>query len=485
MSVRVRFAPSPTGFPHVGNIRTALFNWLFARHEGGKFILRVEDTDRTREIEGARQGIYDSLAWMGMDCDEGPQVGGDFGPYIQSERTGIYRDHIDRLLASGAAYKCFCTSERLTGLREAQEKNKQPTMYDRHCRGLTPAEVAAKEAAGEPLVIRLAMPLEGKTTYTDILRGEITFENKLLDDQILIKTDGFPTYHFANVVDDHLMEITHVIRAEEWLSSVPKHVRLYEAFGWTTPTWCHPSIILGADKQRLSKRHGATGILEFKEEGFLPPAMMNFLALCGWSPGDDREIMSREELIQAFSLDGIQKSPAVFDHEKLKWMNGHYIRELPLDEFAALCKPYLGDLPFDDEYIKAVIGLEQERVRTLAEIVAATSFFFDEDYPFDEKGVEKWFRKTDPAPVLDALAKRLESAGWNHDSLEATIDAVASDVGMENRSPVIHITRMALTGRTGGPGLFDLMAVMGRERVLGRIERARRFAGETHRAGEA
>lgn len=469
MSVRVRYAPSPTGFPHVGNLRTALFNWLFARHEGGKFILRIEDTDRSREVEGGREAILESLRWLGLTVDEGPEEGGPYGPYVQSERSQIYKEHVDALLLSGAAYKCYCSAERLTALREEQQANKQPTMYDRRCRSL-PAE----HASDDPHVIRLAMPTEGVTTYTDYLRGEISFENALLDDQVLVKTDGYPTYHFANVVDDHLMEITHVMRAEEWLSSVPKHVRLYEAFGWQPPVWCHPSILLGPDKQRLSKRHGATGALEFREEGFLPEAMVNFLALCGWSPGDDREIMTKEELIAAFSLDGIQKSPGVFDHEKLKWMNGHYIREMSSAAFAQACLRYLDEV--DPGYAEKVVGLEQERVRTLSEIAEATSFFFDEKFPFEEKGVEKWFRRPETPAMLDALATRVEAqADWSHDALEGMVGLVAGDLGLESRSPVIHVTRVATTGRTAGPGLFDLLSVLGKERVLRRIARAKAY----------
>ncbi len=473
MSVRVRFAPSPTGFPHVGNIRTALFDWLLARNMGGTFILRVEDTDRSREVEGAREGIKEALRWLGMDWDEGPDVGGPFAPYNQSERLSIYQPLYQQLLAQGDAYKCFCTSERLAGLRKSQEEAKKPTMYDRHCRQLSDAP------EGQPFVIRLKMPLEGKTVLHDYLRGDVEFDNALVDDPVLIKSDGFPTYHFAAMVDDHLMEITHVIRAEEWISSAPKHIRLYEAFGWQQPIWVHPSIILGPDRKRLSKRHGATEALAFRDEGVLPDALVNFLALCGWSPGDDREVMTRRELIEAFSLDGIQVSPAIFDHEKLKWMNGVYIRQMPLPVFGAACRPYLGEVDAPDEYIEAVVALEQERVRTLSEIKEATSFFFDEAFEYDEKGVEKWFRQGDPRPILEAMVRRLAAQEhWSADGLAPIADAVAEELGLEKRAPVIHTARVAISGRTGGPGLFDMMTVMGKDRVLRRIHRTL----ETHSA---
>lgn len=482
MSVRVRYAPSPTGSPHVGNIRTALFDWLLARHTpGGKFILRIEDTDRAREVPGAREEIMESLRWLGLDWDEGPGVGGPFGPYLQSERLDIYREQIAILLAKGAAYKCFCTPERLAALRDAQEKNKQPTMYDRTCRKLSGEEARRRESAGEPYVIRQALPTEGTTVVQDYLRGPIEFENALLDDPVLIKSDGMPTYHFAAMVDDHLMQITHVIRAEEWISSAPKHAQLFMAFGWEQPVWVHPSIILGPDKKRLSKRHGATAVLEFRNEGFLPDALVNFLALCGWAPGDDREVMTRDELIEAFSLDGIQTSPAIFDHEKLRWMNGVYIRQLAPERFVELCRPYLVEAKLvpetaDEEglaYQRRVLVLEQERIRTLPEIADAVSFFFRDDYPFDDKGVDKWFRKHDGRATLAAAANRLRALGtWTHDDLEAAVEDAAADLGLEKRAPVIHVLRIALTGRTAGPGLFELMEAMGRERVLARIERA-------------
>ncbi|MBU1878275.1 MAG: glutamate--tRNA ligase, partial [Chloroflexi bacterium] len=308
--VRVRFAPSPTGSPHVGNIRSALFTWLYARHTGGKFILRVEDTDQKRESATGLQDILDSLSWLGLNWDEGPDVGGPYGPYIQSQRLELYQKYAQQLLDSGHAYRCYCTPERLTALRQEQIKRKDSHVgYDRHCRFLSDAERAELEASGAPSVIRLAVPLEGQTSFHDLIHGDIAIDNALVDDQVLLKTDGFPTYHLAVVVDDHHMRISHVTRGEEWLPSAPKHILLYDAFGWTPPVFCHLPRVLGPDHKKLGKRHGATSVLAFRDMGYLPEALLNFLALVGWSYDDQTEIFSREELIRVFSLDKISAGP--------------------------------------------------------------------------------------------------------------------------------------------------------------------------------
>jgi glutamyl-tRNA synthetase len=299
--VRVRYAPSPTGMPHVGNIRTALFNWVFARHHGGKFIVRIEDTDRSRFVEGSEQAILQSLRWLGLDWDEGPEVGGPYAPYYQSQRLEIYQRIAHQLVEEGKAYKCFCTPEELEQMRAQQRaQGAAATMYDRRCRKLTPAEVKAREDAGLPYVIRFKMPLEGTVEYDDLIHGCTVFQNKLTDDFVMLKSDGFPTYHLANVVDDHLMEVTHVLRGDEWVSSMPRHLNLYKALGWEPPQFAHLPLLLGPDKQKLSKRHGAVEFTDFIRQGYLPEAMFNFLAICGWNPGDDREILSREEIIQLF-----------------------------------------------------------------------------------------------------------------------------------------------------------------------------------------
>ncbi|MFC1848428.1 glutamate--tRNA ligase, partial [Chloroflexota bacterium] len=327
-SIRVRFAPSPTGHPHIGNIRTALFNWLFARHHGGTFILRIEDTDQTRKVEGALESILESLRWLGLDWDEGPETGGDYGPYFQSERLGLYHKRFQQLLDSDHAYRCYCSTERLAQMRdEMAERKESVRSYDRRCRYLSPAERVQFESQGIAPVIRFKVPLEGQTTFHDLIKGDITFDNSELDDIVLLKSDGYPTYHLANIVDDHLMEISHVMRADEWLSSTPRHVLLYQALGWEPPQFAHLPMILGPDKAKLSKRHGATSIVEYRDQGYLPQAMMNFLAMLGWSLDDKTEIFSAEELVQHFSIDRISKAPAVFNRDKLDWINGLYIRK--------------------------------------------------------------------------------------------------------------------------------------------------------------
>ncbi|MGA2284712.1 MAG: glutamate--tRNA ligase, partial [Dehalococcoidia bacterium] len=322
MTVRVRFAPSPTGIPHVGNIRTALFNWLFARHEGGGFVLRIEDTDQTRLVSEALDAIVASLRWLGLDWDEGPEVGGPHGPYFQSQRLERYHRAADELIAKDAAYRCYCSPERLEQVRAEQTRRKEPPRYDRRCRFLSDAECAQEEATGIKPVVRFKTPLSGRTEFDDVVRGHVAFENETLDDFVLLKSDGFPTYHLANVVDDHVMEISHVLRADEWLPSTPRHLLLYAALGYAPPVFAHLPMILGPDRAKLSKRHGAVSLLEYKRQGYLPEVMFNFLGLLGWSLDDHTEIISREEFIRHFSLERIVKNPAIFDVEKLTWMNG-------------------------------------------------------------------------------------------------------------------------------------------------------------------
>lgn len=491
--VRVRYAPSPTGSPHVGNIRTALFNYLLARKTGGKFVVRIEDTDRAREVDGALQDILDSLRWLGIDWDEGPEVGGPFEPYFQSRRTEIYRDHVDRLLASGSAYKCFCTPEVLEEMREYQRINKLPTGYDRRCRSLTAEQVSENESAAMPYVIRLAMPLEGTTVFEDAVRGKVEYENRLIDDQVLLKSDGWPTYHLANVVDDHLQEITHVIRGEEWIASTPKHVVLYEAFGWTPPVFAHAPVIKGPDGSKLSKRHGDTRCLDYREKGFLGPAVANFIALIGWSPKDDREVLSLSEMADAFAIEGIQPSPGVFDIQKLHWMNGVHIRALSPEELFDAVRNYDESTDDDDylastarpalqsafnelpkEYVARALVLEQERVRLLSEFAEACEFFFSESFPFDEAAAEKWRERGHVPGMLAYLTTRLDGrVEMSEEDCEALVGDAAENAGLEKRGDAIHPIRLALTGRTKGPGLFELMALLGPERMRSRFEAAK------------
>lgn len=479
VNVRVRFAPSPTGLPHIGVIRTAVYDWLFARHTGGKFILRIEDTDRARLVPGAAEAIMESLRWLGTMPDEGPGIGGDYGPYLQSERLEIYREYARRLVDGGHAYYCFCTPERLAEMRKKQEAAKQPTGYDRACLTLSPDEAGERLSQGVPAVLRFKVPTSGRTTFHDIVRGEITFENSQLDDFVLMKSDGYPTYQFANVVDDHLMGITHVIRGEEWISSTPKHVLEYAAFGWEPPKFAHASLILGPDRAKLSKRHGAVSVLEYRERGFLPEAMLNFIALLGWSPGEDKEILSIEELIDRFTLEGIVRNPAIFDLQKAEWMNGVYIRASDLDRIAALCLPYLQEAGYVSEnpgpqefaYVREVVGLEQERLKVLSEIVEITEFFFKDQPDYDEKGMNKWLRRDYVPGLLEKLISALEGLDeFSIDKIDATVRSVGEEMGITG-GQIIHPIRMAVTGRTVGPGLFETMAVLGRERVLVRLNR--------------
>lgn len=491
--VRVRYAPSPTGSPHVGNIRTALFNYLLAKNHGGKFIVRIEDTDQTRKVEGALEDILESLRWLGIEWDEGPEKGGDFGPYFQSERLEIYRAHADQLMANGNAYKCFCTPEELEKMREYQKINKLPLMYDRRCRNKPREEIEQLEASGKPFVIRLAMPLEGTISFQDKVRGKVEYEAKVVDDQVLVKSDGWPTYHLANVVDDHLQGVTHVIRGDEWINSTPKHVVLYRAFGWDLPLFAHAPIIKGPDGAKLSKRHGDTRCLDYREKGYLPEAVANFIALIGWSPGDNREIMSMIELAEAFGIQGIQPSPGVFDLQKLQWMNGEYLRKLSQDQLYETVQQFDGsttDAEYleqpnrkllsnafasgDRAYVAKALTLEQERVKLLSEFPDACAFFFVDECVFDDGAVSKWKGQAHIGPLLDwYIAELSGKESVSVEECEQMINDATESLGLEKRAMAIHPTRVALTGKSTGPGLFDLMSLLGVERMLRRFTRAK------------
>jgi len=478
--VRVRFAPSPTGYPHVGNIRTAMFNWLLARHTGGKLILRIEDTDVARRVEGAVEAIMDSLRWLGIDWDEGPDVGGDYGPYYQSQRLELYQAAAERLVEQGDAYYCYCSPERLEELRAEQVKRKQPPGYDRLCRDLTKGECAQKDAEGIKPVVRFKIPLEGQTGYSDLIWGEVVVDNSTLDDFVLLKSDGYPTYHLANVVDDHAMEISHVIRAEEWISSTPRHLLLYKACGFEPPQFVHHPMILGPDRTKLSKRHGAVSILEYRETGYLPQTMFNFLSLIGWSLDDKTELMSRQELIDNFSLERIGKTGAIFNREKLEWMNGVYIRNLTADEFFEAVQPYLmmdiaagKALISDEEYVKAILPLVQERARTLVEVVELTQFFFVDELDYESSLlIGKNMDRDSTVGALKASQPKLNQLkAFDADSLEAVLRPLASELGLKT-GQLFAVLRVAVTGRTAAPPLFDTMAVLSKERCMKRIEAA-------------
>jgi len=477
--IRVRFAPSPTGLPHVGNIRTALFNWLFARHHGGSFIVRIEDTDVTRKVRGAVKAILDSLRWLGLDWDEGPEVGGEYGPYIQSERLGLYKEAAERLIAQGDAYLCYCSPERLEAMRAEQVRRKQPPGYDRCCRDLTPKERAKKEAEGITPVVRFKTPLEGQTRFNDLIYGEVVFEHSTIDDFVLLKSDGYPTYHLANVVDDHAMEVSHVIRAEEWLSSTPRHLLLYKALGFEPPQFVHHPMILGPDRSKLSKRHGAVSILEYREEGYLPETMFNFLALIGWSLDDKTELISRQELIKNFSLERIGKTGAIFNKEKLDWMNGVYIRKMTNDDFFEAVQPYLMTdeaagkaLIADEGYVRALLPLVQERARTLAEVVELTEFFFADQLDYEPNLLIGEISRESAAGALKAASQRLSQlVAFDAASLEGVLRPLAAELGLKT-GQLFGLLRVAVTGRTAAPPLFQTMAVLGRERCLKRIDAA-------------
>ncbi|MBI2831225.1 MAG: glutamate--tRNA ligase [Chloroflexi bacterium] len=476
--VRVRYAPSPTGFPHVGNIRTALFNWLFARHHGGSFIVRIEDTDVARTVEGAVEAILDGLRWLGLDWDEGPEVGGNHGPYFQSQRLKRYQEAADRLVAQGNAYRCYCSSERLDQMRAEQVKHKQPPGYDRACRTLTAEECGIREGQGIVPVVRFKVPLTGQTRTNDLIRGEVVFENSTLDDFVLLKSDGYPTYHLANIVDDHEMKVSHVLRAEEWLSSLPRHLLLYQAMGYQPPLFAHLPMILGTDRSKLSKRHGAVSITEYKEMGYLPETMVNFLALLGWSLDDKTEIMSREQLVQGFSLERVSRTAAIFNIEKLNWMNGVYIRTLTIDDFAQRSLPLLDKKlpaqvkrPLSLDYIRQLAPLFQERARTLAEVPELSDFFFVDELEYDAALlVGKKSTRESTLRCLEASRERiLKLDRFDKESLEGSLRPLAEELGVKT-GELFGALRTATTGRTAAPPLFETMAVLGKDLCLKRID---------------
>lgn len=495
--VRTRFAPSPTGRPHVGNIRNAIYSWLLARRFGGQFILRLEDTDRERYDPESETAIYEALRSLGLNYDEGPDCGGPAGPYVQSQRLEHYHEVVERLIQTGAAYRCWCDRERLARVREERQKREiHPYGYDKHCRSLPEEERARLLTSGAPFVVRLAIPDGGETSFEDVVRGRISYPNRELDDHVLLKTDGFPTYHLACVVDDHLMAITHVIRSEEWLPSTPRHVLLYQAMGWAPPLFVHPALIQGRDPQsgkvaKLSKRHGSVHVGEYLRQGYLPDALVNFLVLLGWSPGGDRELMTRAEMIELFDPASINASPSVFDPDKLLWMNGVYIRALPASELVQLALPYLIEAgllapeptPAELDYAGQALRLEHERLKTLSEIPEATRFFFEEPPQYDEAAVRKRLHREGAVPLLRRCLERMEAlSAWSAESLEEAVRATAEEAGAK-AGDIIHPVRVAVTGRMVGPSLFDTLAVLGRDRTLGRIRHAlERFGGESARA---
>ncbi|MCU0453963.1 MAG: glutamate--tRNA ligase [Bacteroidetes bacterium] len=474
MSVRVRFAPSPTGYLHVGGLRTALYNYLFAKHHGGSFVLRIEDTDQSRKVEGAVENLIRTLRWAGLDYDEGPEKGGPYGPYVQSERLSTYREHATRLVESGKAYYCFCTSERLDELRQKQQALKLPPSYDRHCRDLPREESAKRVADGEGHVVRMKVPIGGEMTFEDRIRGKVTIAHKVIDDQVLLKSDGFPTYHLAVVVDDHHMAITHVIRGEEWLPSTPKHILLYQYFGWDAPEFAHLPLLLNADRSKLSKRQGDVAVEDYRAKGYLRDAIVNFVAFLGWNPGDERELFSLEDLVRDFSLERVGKAGAVFNVEKLQWLNQQHLRRQGAADLVPQVRQLIVDRGWTvppDAAIERAIHLMRERVTFVHDFVEFSDYLFRDPDQFDpEARAKSW--PEGAADRVRRLADRLEGLStFDHPSIEAALKDLATDLQIKP-GLLVHPTRYALSGKTVGPGLYELMEFLGRETVLRRLRHA-------------
>jgi len=476
MAPRVRFAPSPTGYLHVGGARTALFNWLFARRLGGVLVLRIEDTDVERSSQEMVDGILDGLRWLGLDWDEGPKIGGSFGPYFQSERLDRHRAMAAQLVAQGHAYYCYCTTEELKAKRDAAEQSGAAWRYDRTCSALTRGEIAARERAREPRAIRFRVP-EGATRFDDLVHGPIEFDGANIEDFVLLRSDGQPTYQLSVVSDDREMKITHVVRGDDHISNTPKQILLYRAIGAEPPTFAHVPLILGPDRKRLSKRHGATSVTEYARQGYLPEAMFNFLAMLGWSPGDDRELFTRDELVQAFALEGISGGNAVFNPEKLDWFNQQHLMRLAPDDLALRLKPwleraglwdaaYLGDR---HAWFFAVLELLKPRAKRLEDFTKVGRFFFTDAIEYEAAAVDKHLR----APGMDEHLKAFDAAltaleAFDPASIEAALRATADARGVKAAS-LIHAVRVTVTGKTASPGLFEVLALLGRVRVRARM----------------
>ena len=478
--IRVRFAPSPTGYLHIGGARTCLFNWLYARRLGGKLILRIEDTDFERLKENSIEQILNSLQWLGLDWDEGPEKGGDFGPYFQSQRSEKYICKAKRLVAEGKAYYCFCTPQELDEQRKKSKEAGGSFKYDGRCKGLSHEEKDKFLEEGRTPVIRFKSPVEGQTVVNDIVRGQVSFENSLLDDIIILKSNSVPTYNFACVVDDSSMKISHVIRAEEHLSNTPKQVVLYQALGYSCPAFAHVPMILAPDRSKLSKRHGATSVEEFKEQGFLPEAIVNYLCLLGWSTQNQDEIISLDNAAKQFSLERVSKNAAIYDTKKLTWINGYYLKNLDIEYITELSIPFIKKTGcslegHSVEKLQQIIALIREKVWTLAEIADGANYFFNDDFEYEQKGIDKYFCKEGITVLLERIINNLkELESFDKFTIETMYRMQADKLGMK-AAELIHPTRLALTGRTISPGLFDIMELMGKEECIDRLVRAVEF----------
>jgi glutamyl-tRNA synthetase len=461
MKVRTRIAPSPTGENlHIGNAYTALINYVFAKAHNGEFIIRIEDTDRTRLVEGAEGRIVASLAWLGIPHQEGPDIGGQYKPYRQSERLDTYKKYAEELITKGHAYYCFCTQERLEKMRKDQETKHLPPMYDGLCKKIDPKEARVRVEKGEKYVIRLNVPDTGVTQFTDLIRKEISFDNKLIDDQVLLKSDGYPTYHLGVVVDDHLMKISHIIRGEEWISSTPKHILLYKFFGWELPVFAHMPLLRNPDKSKLSKRKNPVWVSWYKEQGFLPEALINYLALMAWSFPDGRDIFSVAEMVKEFKLENVQTTAPIFDIEKLRWMNGEYIRKMSDTELIKQLYAFDPHIPKEEAKMKKIIPLVKERIRVLHEFMSLAGFFFAKPSTV-ERPLQEQF--------ITVIRNVLESCDWNHDAMEKAIRGSAEKAGMKAKDLFMEL-RVAVTGKTVGPPLLESLEILGKEETLARIK---------------
>jgi glutamyl-tRNA synthetase len=479
--IRVRFAPSPTGHLHVGGARTALFNWLFARSRGGKFILRIEDTDQVRSTEESYKAIIDALKWLGLDWDEGPLVGGDYGPYFQSQRRHLYRQWAENLLADGKAYCCFCSQDDVAR-RKVERGEPAASPYDRQCRSLAPDEAARLVAEGKTHVLRFKMPLEGETVFHDLVHGRVAFQNANLEDFILIKSDGFPTYNFAATVDDMLMKISHIMRGDDHISNTPRQLAVYRAFAVEPPLFAHVPLIMGADKTRLSKRHGATSVAQFELDGYLPEAMTNYLALLGWSYDAETSLFGASDLVQKFSLEKVSSTPAVFDYKKLQWMNGEYMKKRPLDHRIDLVTPHLRQAGLVGpevnaamrEYIGKVVGVVGDRLKLGRQIVDLAAFFFKDSIEYVPADREEFLTRHYVGPAFKILEERLKAvAEFDAPTVEAVMKGLCTEMNLKT-GDLFQPIRVALTGSRSSPGLAESMAVLGRDRVIARLEAARR-----------
>jgi len=475
-TVRVRFAPSPTGYLHVGGLRTALYNYLFARKHNGVFILRIEDTDRTRYIQDAVENLIATLKWAGLDYDEGPIKGGNYGPYVQSERLDIYRHHAEQLLQAGKAYRCFCTSERLDKMRKLLEKMKVSPKYDRTCLKLFQSEISEKLAAGEPYVIRMKIPDGQIIKFRDIIREDVEISSDILDDQVLIKSDGYPTYHLANVVDDYLMGITHIIRGEEWLPSTPKHIILYKYYNWEIPKFAHAPLLLNIERAKLSKRHGDVAVEDYISKGYLKEALINFIAFLGWNPGTEQEIFSMQELVEQFSLESVNKAGAVFNIDKLKWLNFEYLRKKSDTEVLQMLKEELSQskynqIHYDEKFLLGVIEAMRPRVTFVKDFIENSPYFFEPPAQYDVEVIKKRWKEDTPQQ-LEMLVEefsKLENPG--KEDFEAALHRTAETLNIGN-GKLIHAVRLAISGVGGGPGLYDILYLLGKEESIKRIRTA-------------